>query len=598
MKTKRIISLLLVVVMLFSVVSVSFASAAENSVNAVSDYVPDYDRETPVIIVHGMSQNDTYVLDENGNRIPDKNGYVTGWPLEIDVMALIKEIFPNLLTALITRQESGLPEKAKKGAYEALYAIHKDNKGNYLNTVDVPCYEYPMSEMTDELKEYYYNFLPIQELGELVGENNVYYFGYDSIGDVMHETEKLHHYIHDVVMKQTGSDKVNLCHISLGGTIAVNYLETYPEDYDLIKKMVFVEPAIDGSNIIGDILTDNLSVYDDKTLYEELLVFLLGDTYLSYFINILLRILPDAVLKETLRSIVEGVVEVAIRPTSIIWALCPDAYYEEARAKWLSDDEYAEIRDKADYFMDARANFKDNLFTLMEKGTKVYDLVCYDVPLFPLCKDYKTTNADRVIHAASTSMCATFADLGTTLPAGYKAAGTYCNNPDHNHISPDGVVDATTGLIPCTTWYIKGQAHELLPLNDVGLELAIRAMADENMVDVYSNPAYPQFNEGRLTGNTTEYIKAWEEADKSAMDAETVKKCEDAVAVVNTLLDETIVDSEKWLDAEENLRATLAEANVIEDTTPTGFEKFLTCFAKTANLTFNKFFETIGKGMN
>ena len=82
------------------------------------------------------------------------------------------------------------------------------------------------------------------------------------------------------------------------------------------------------------------------------------------------------------------------------------------------------------------------------------------------------------------------------------------------------------------------------------------------------------------------------------MDAETVKKCEDAVAVVNTLLDETIVDSEKWLDAEENLRATLAEANVIEDTTPTGFEKFLTCFAKTANLTFNKFFETIGKGMN
>ena len=71
MKTKRIISLLLVVVMLFSVVSVSFASAAENSVNAVSDYVPDYDRETPVIIVHGMSQNDTYVLDENGNRIEE-----------------------------------------------------------------------------------------------------------------------------------------------------------------------------------------------------------------------------------------------------------------------------------------------------------------------------------------------------------------------------------------------------------------------------------------------------------------------------------------------------------------------------------------------
>ena len=78
MKFKKTISIILVLAMLVSVASVSaFAD---------SSYVADYDRDTPVVIVHGMSQNDTYVLDENGERISDDTGFVTGWPLEIDAL--------------------------------------------------------------------------------------------------------------------------------------------------------------------------------------------------------------------------------------------------------------------------------------------------------------------------------------------------------------------------------------------------------------------------------------------------------------------------------------------------------------------------------
>ncbi len=44
------------------------ANADENA------YVADYDRDTPVIIVHGMSQNDTYLLNEDGTRMTDENG--------------------------------------------------------------------------------------------------------------------------------------------------------------------------------------------------------------------------------------------------------------------------------------------------------------------------------------------------------------------------------------------------------------------------------------------------------------------------------------------------------------------------------------------
>ena len=591
MKTIRKSLCVVLSLMMIFTSCIIFSSAAEETA-----YVADYDTETPVILVHGMSQNNTYVLDENGERIKDEKGvYAMGWPLQIDIKALLKTALLPLLKAIITRQDAGLADALYQAAFDALPNIHKDNEGNYLKNIEVPCYEVPMSELPEEVKEEYYSFLPVQELGEIVGEDKVYYFGYDSLGDVHKETEKLHHYIHDVVMPQTGATEVKLCHISLGGTIAINYLEKYPEDYSLIKKVVFVEPALDGSDIIGDILTGNISVfYDNDDLYENLMVTLMGETPVAYLINMVLRILPETVLKGALKKLVEGVAEVAIRPTTIIWALCPDDYYEEARAIWLEDEEFAKIAAEVDEFMEARANFEDNLFALKATGTQLYDVVCYDVPLFPLCKDYKTTNADRVIHAASTSIGATFADLGTTLGDGYTAKGTYCSDPAHNHLSPDGVVDATTGLLPCTTWYFKGQAHELLPQNDVALKLSIRLMTDNNMVDVYSNPiAYPQFNNGRLNGTINIYREAWAEADKTAFTDAEIEAVQTALDEIAALECETVVDNEAWTAAEAALGDALYAIGVIENPNPTVIESVLTTILKAGNRAINKGFEYI-----
>ncbi len=585
MKFKRVLSVVLALIMMLPVTA--FAADSE-----ASAYVPDYDTETPVIIVHGMSQNNTYLVDENGEWVPDETGYVTGWPLELDVMPLVKRALPNMLMSIVTRQDMGLTEAMYDGTRDALSLIEKDNNGNYINNIEVPCYEMPMSELPDEVREEYFTFLPIQELCEIVGADNVYYFGYDSLGDVMYETEKLHHYIHDVVLPQSPNGQVKLCHISLGGTIAINYLETYPEDYELIRKMVFVIPAIGGSDIIGDLFTGNLSVfYDDQTLYEDLLVTLLGETPLAYLLNIVLRILPTDVLKSALKGLSEGLVDIAALRSTMIWALCPDEYYEEAKSMWLDgNDELAGISADVEYFMNARANFEENLFALRDTGCEIFNLACYDMNLFPICREYKTKNADRVIHADSPAMGATFADLGETLGEGYEAVGTYCSDPTHNHLSPDGVVDATTGLLPCTTWYFKAQAHEQLPENDVALGLAIRAMADNNMHDVYSNPAYPQFNEGRLTYNARNNMIFWERADKTNISEEKKAAVESAIAKIEALLGETIVDQAAWNAADAELEAALVDAGVIEDESPNAFTKALTEALKKINQNINKSF--------
>lgn len=593
MKMKKAISVIMALILVSSVMIVPVsAEEADATVSVVSDlsYVADYDRDTPVIIVHGMSQNDTYLLNEDGTRMKDSNGdYITGWPLEIDIMGLLKEALVPLLKSVATRSDAGLTEAMKRGAYEGLYAIHKDAEGNYLTPVEVPCYEYPMSEMTEEIKEYYYKMLPLQGLAEIVGEENIYYFGYDSFGDIIGETEKLNHYIHDVVLPQTGAEQVRLCNISLGGTIGVNYLETYPEDYHLIKRMLFVIPAIDGSDIIGDILTNNLSIiHDDEVLYGKFLPSLLGDAPLAYFLNIVLRILPTDVLKSALGGLAEGVVEAGVRSTTIIWALCPTDYYEEARAKWLSEDEYTLVREKVDYYMEARANFERNLYALKATGTEVFDIVCYGGGMFPLCREYNVTNGDGIVHSTSASMGATFADVGKTLGDDYVVAGTYCNNPDHDHFAPDGTVDPTTGLLPCTTWYIKNQDHEKLPNNDVALKMAFDIMTDDNIKDVYSRPdVYPQYNEGRLVHVAREYLKIWEEADKTAFTEEEIAFVESAVAEVKKQLSETIVNTAEWKEAEAELEIALVSVGLVESTAPTQTEEDFTSILKTFNQTIN-----------
>ena len=131
MKFKRIVSIVLCAAMVMSLFCIPTQAAS---------YKPAYNTDTPVVIVHGMSQNDTYVLNEDGSWMEDGNGgYINGWPLEIDVMALVKEALPEMLMSILFRRDMGLTEAMKKGTYEALYAIHKDNQGNYLTPVEVPC---------------------------------------------------------------------------------------------------------------------------------------------------------------------------------------------------------------------------------------------------------------------------------------------------------------------------------------------------------------------------------------------------------------------------------------------------------------------------
>ena len=576
---KKTISLILAVIMLISCMPFAVSAEQENT------YEPLYDRDTPVVLLHGIGQNSTYLYNEDGTVMKDKEGgEATGWPLETDVEALLKPVIPKLILSIFTRKDSGLKDAMREGGRNLFWAIEKDNEGNYIYDVRPRHYKCPMSEMPENVKNSYYSAMPMQACKDIIGEENMYVFGYDSVGDIDATTKELHKFITETVLPQTGADKVNLCPISMGGSVAVSYLDMFPEDHKYIKKIVYVVPAIDGSNIVGDLYTSNLSTEDSSVLYTQLLPALLGDGYLADLIGIVLRyLLPERVLKDALVGLIEGVVEGGLRTSTQLWATCPDEYYPTAREKWLSQPEFKIIADKVDRFMQARANFESNTAKLIENGTQIYDIVCYGLELYPVSRDYKVVNSDGILQCASTSMGATFAPLGKTLGEDYKAVGTYCADPDHKHLSPDGTVDPSTGLLPCTTWYFKNQSHMDLQYNNVAINLAIELMTDDNMIDVYSNPAYPQYNGERYTRTVDNIIRDYNRMDKSKLSAEDKAEIEAAIALCQQVKAETIIVESDWDEASKELENALVKAGVITIAEKSASEKFLDIFLGTGN---------------
>ena len=583
---KKTISIILAVIMLVS--CIPFAASAQGDV-----YTPLYDKDTPVVLLHGIGQNDTYVYNEDGTIMKDKDGGdATGWPLETDLEGLLKPVIPKLILSVFTRKDSGLKEAMKEGGRNLLWAIEKDNEGNYKYDVRPMHYTCPMSEMPDDVKSMYYNRMPMQKCKDIIGEDMMYVFGYDSVGDIDKTTKELHKFITETVLPQTGADKVNICPISMGGSVAVSYLDMFPEDHSLIKKIVYIVPAINGSEIVGDLYTANLSTQDSKVLYGELLPAVMGEGYLADLIGIALRfLLPEKVLKDALVGLSEGLVEGALRTSTQLWATCPDEAYATAREKWLTQPEFKTIANKVDRFMQARANFESNTAKLIAGGTQIYDIVCYGLELFPLSKNFKTVNSDGILQCTSTSMGATFADLGKTFGDDYKAVGTYCNNKTHNHLSPDGTVDPTTGLLPCTTWYFKNQSHMDLQYNNVAIELAVELMTDDNMIDVYSNPAYPQYNGERYTRTVDNRIRDYNRMDKSSLSAENIAEIESAIAQCRKVKAQTIIVEADWDNASATLETAFINAGIIKAEKKSILESGLDILMSAGNKALSKVFD-------
>ncbi len=447
----------------------------------------------PSIVVPGIGQSESTLLDANNQPVLDESGEViTGWPLYINADVLVDQLAAPLVTAISTQQDNGFTDDASQKIADALWVNETGLNGLPVNNVHVTKYYKSVAACTDEEKAYIYDTIPLKNYTAQCGEDHLYFFAYNSFGDTIGIAEELYAYI-QMVKAQTGHDKVNLVPISLGGTVFNALIELHPEVAADLGRVVMIIPALDGSQIVGDVFRKNLSFNEEEMLYRDLFPALLNDEYTGYVANLGIRLLPKQVLNDLLSKTVDKLLPKLVTNCPGMWALLPSEYYPAMATQYLSGADHDYLRARTAKYYEAQVDSDANILALKSAGVEVFDICDYSVPLVAIAGSYKAYNADGIIQVDSTSMGATTSLIGETLPTDYVPVGSKCTDPTHNHISPDGSLDASTGLLPETTFYFYKQNHESTARNNIIMNLAINLLKDNTIADIYTAERYPQF---------------------------------------------------------------------------------------------------------
>lgn len=553
--SKKLIALLLVVVMLSSTLC---ASANAIDWGGHTPYVPVDEDVLPTIIVPGLFQSETKYYDENGNVALNANGEPYAEPFFMDTteeiigQALTEALIP--ISELLIDQEDKDHQAANAIANvlcEALMGKQKlDENGQFINDIRATEYFGSFATLSDYDQETILSHFPMEYYIEHAGADKLYVFSYASLDNMISVANKLYDFI-QFVKEDSGYDKVNIVPISQGGSVANALMQIYAEKgislADDINKMVFAVPALNGSTLVGEILEYGI-IDEDNELYCEMIPALLGeDNILSYAINILLRIMPNADLHDILDIVFDTFVKDYAGYSTCLWGLCPTENYPGAAEKYLTVEGMEKIKEQTDWYYQSQLDSDKNILQAKADGVQIYDIVDYNVPLYHLVDSWDTLPADGIIQLDSTSMGAYSAGNDVKLPADYVPTHSNCTDPEnHDHTDPNGLLDPCTGLLPETTFYFVDQAHESSASNDVFMKLASAILMDSNFTSVHSYPdVFPQFNTGRNTKGLAKDTDKYRDYDTSTLSDADRLELEEAIAQVDIMLDNTIVDTDE-----------------------------------------------------
>lgn len=207
---------------------------------------------SPTVVIHGIGQSKTYLYENDEIAVDEDGKQITGWPIYANTKYIIKNLLWPLVKMLVTQRDDGFVESFRKTLEGTLYVNAFDSNGKNVYDVRVKKYPQSVAKCSDEDKEEIYGNVPIDGFSKVAGEDHLYYFAYNSFGNNSEITDELYNFIGQI-KRETGHDKINVVAISLGGTIANSLFDRYPELYPSLDRVVYIVPALDGSNIVGDI---------------------------------------------------------------------------------------------------------------------------------------------------------------------------------------------------------------------------------------------------------------------------------------------------------------------------------------------------------
>ena len=523
-------------------------------------------KHSPVIVLPGINHSPTYVYDENDEPVMYNGNHVGSTLMILNEAALTTEAILKLVASALATIGLQTNIGLDKVAYNLVSEIFKyqrcDENGDHIENLKTQRWNYSLEKMSQEDLDWTYRMVPMQALVEEIGEDHVYFFTFNLVGDPMNSADDLEEYI-EMVKEQTGHDKVTLLPVSLGGTILTAYLEKY--GHSKIDQIVNAVACLDGTDIVADFFAREWRL-DDEYLYHQFFTNIFieseGNPTIGYLINTLLHIIPRSGIEALLSGAVSGLLDTLMLNCPQFWAMLPSYRYEALAERYLSDKPVLKAR--TDSFQQARLNLKQNILDAVADGVRVNSIAGSNLDFgeemytyFNIVASAEKRNSDGIVNLNSTTLGATGAAGKQTLDDVDYEKNTYCKNPAHNHVSPDNMVDTSTAILPENTWVFLDQYHEV-GYNDVVLNLA-KAIILGEVTDVNDNPEmYPQYN-GPCN---TQSIRRWKLPDAKKVDQTNLSEKDKAelnaaIAEGEAVLKMTIADQPRVEAAEARLIAIL-----------------------------------------
>ncbi len=481
---KKAVSLLLVLVLTFSMSHVAFAGQYADENNTY-----------PVIMVSGYSSSSLRLFDEETGE------EIHAWGNTGDqIMTALDEYKEELIAAAAKFVATGDISPALEVVAVAFNWLFDNLRCNpdgssikelstYLNTAEETNWaniqkNYPNGEHNEETDM-------MNLLTEEIGAENLYLFTCDFRKGPVEIAERMRAYIDDVIAyhnrdkaEKDKVDKVNILAVSHGGQTTGTYLTLYGYE-GKVNNAVLTVPALGGASLAYDLFKGDakldeyglLTYIEHGMRWEEDYHVLLEAEQLGFV---------DALVDELVPQII-GIVQY----WQSLWDFIPLENYEEIKAMYLDPVESAELIKKSDYMHyeimspDGENYYGKGFKKAQDVGVNIYITAGYNAKSV----SGGEVTSDAIIPTAGATG-ATVAPYGKRFADGYKQKA----DTGYYQVSPSMTVDASTGYLPNHTWYVENYYHGMTFWDNYTKDLLFTLLLSSDSFDIHTMEGFPQFH--------------------------------------------------------------------------------------------------------
>ena len=470
---KKLISVLLAVLLVFSVAAPAFAAQSNT---AESNY-----KGLPVVIVRG--------IDFAGLTYSDGSK-----ALSLDVSSIISLLFQSLTARMKVTSKEALLQAVFETAEGVLSPIACDNEGNSVEDVSMVQYHGSMAKHPDFVA----NLGDGGEEGivktavERYGAENTYFFTYDWRKTPLQIAGELSEFV-ETAKSDSGKDKVNIICASMGGMVTTAYMYYYGTES--INSAVYLSGAQNGTYVCGDALNGRI-VFEPDTIIELVESLTDNNIIYSFFLRLMKGLGAFSYLTDTLNTMVKDsfqdandiVLRDCMGTLCGFWSLCPDDDYDSAVETIFGghEEEYPVLLEKLDGVKEFVFSTEETLTNAKESGVKISFVSNYNIGLVPVY-ERANLNGDMVLETELTS------NFATVAPLGKKLSNVQMANADPKYVSADKVINATTALFRDNTWFVKDAPHVAADYGTEFSDFTFMLLESEVQPEITMFKDYPQF---------------------------------------------------------------------------------------------------------